>query len=104
MAKISLKVTIAGRSYPLTVNENEQESVMSAVESINQGIDNLKKNYAVKDPQDLIAMTALQLIMKKESNQNSSSTSGKVHQENLGEIDSALKLICDQIDNAAGLS
>ena len=43
MAKISLKVNIAGRSYPLTINESEKQGVLSAVESINLAIDHLKK-------------------------------------------------------------
>jgi len=44
MAKISLKVNIAGRSYPLTINEIEKEAVLSAVENINNAIESLKKN------------------------------------------------------------
>ena len=45
MAKISLKVNIAGRSYPLTVNDSEKEGVLSAVETINKAIESLRKNY-----------------------------------------------------------
>ena len=96
MAKISLKVNIAGRSYPLTINESEKQGVLSAVENINSAIDHLKKNYAVKDPQDLIAMTALQLIIKKDSNQKSADNADL----DLGPIDQALKSISDQLDAA----
>tara|TARA_Y100001978_G_C23700221_1_gene440350 strand:- start:2034 stop:2330 length:297 start_codon:yes stop_codon:yes gene_type:complete len=71
MGKVSLKVTIAGRSYPLNIKEGEKDSVIAAVSDINKSIENLKKNYAVKDPQDLIAMTALQLVMKNDSNAKS---------------------------------
>lgn len=96
MAKISLKVNIAGRSYPLTINENEKQGVLSAVENINSAIEHLKKNYAVKDPQDLIAMTALQLIIKKDSNQNSSNNTA----QDLGPIDQALQSLSKQLDEA----
>ena len=96
MAKISLKVNIAGRSYPLTINESEKQGVLSAVESINLAIEHLKKNYAVKDPQDLIAMTALQLIIKKDSNQKSSDNAV----QDLGPIDQALQSLSDQLDEA----
>ena len=68
MGKVSLKVTIAGRTYPLNIKEGEKDGVIAAVSDINKSIENLKKNYAVKDPQDLIAMTALQLVMKSDSN------------------------------------
>jgi len=96
MAKISLKVNIAGRSYPLTINESEKEGVLSAVENINAAIEHLKKNYAVKDPQDLIAMTALQLIIKKDSNQKSSNSTA----QDLGPIDQALQSLSKQLDEA----
>jgi cell division protein ZapA len=61
MGKLSLKVMVAGRSYPLTVNEGEEARVTKAAEEINKSIKMLQENYAVKDMQDLLAMTALQL-------------------------------------------
>lgn len=67
MSKLSIKVVVAGRTYPLTVNKNEQEKVMKAAEDINKAIKLLQDNYAVKDMQDLLAMTALQLASKSGS-------------------------------------
>lgn len=64
MSKLSIKVIVAGRSYPLNVHENEQEKVLRAAEEINKAIKVLQDNYAVKDMQDLLAMTALQLATK----------------------------------------
>ena len=46
MGKVSLKVTIAGRTYPLNINEEEQDSVLAAVSDINRSIEKLKKSYA----------------------------------------------------------
>lgn len=67
MEKLSLKVVVAGRTYPLTVSEGEQEKVQKAAEDINKAIHILKDNYAVKDMQDLLAMAALQLATKSKS-------------------------------------
>ena len=64
MAKTSLKVVVAGRTYPLSVNESEQESILAAAKEINDNIKVLKDNYAVKDIQDLLAMSALQIATK----------------------------------------
>jgi cell division protein ZapA (FtsZ GTPase activity inhibitor) len=64
MDKISLKVVVAGRSYPLSLNPGEEEKVNRAAEDINNAIQVLKENYAVKDMQDLLAMAALQLATK----------------------------------------
>lgn len=61
MSKISLKVVVAGRTYPLTVNAGEESKIQNAAEEINKAIKVLQENYAVKDMQDLLAMTALQL-------------------------------------------
>lgn len=71
MAKLSLKVVVAGRTYPLSVNEDEQDKVLQAAEDINKAIKLLQENYAVKDMQDLLAMTALQLATK-DGKQNTS--------------------------------
>ena len=65
MAKLSIKVVVAGRTYPLTVEETEEAGVQEAANDINKRIQFLKDNYAVKDVQDLLAMTALQVAVKK---------------------------------------
>lgn len=62
---MSLKVVVAGRTYPLSVEENEVEKVKKAASDINKAVKLLQDNYAVKDMQDLLAMTALQLGVKE---------------------------------------
>jgi cell division protein ZapA (FtsZ GTPase activity inhibitor) len=69
MGKLSLKVVVAGRTYPLTLNEGEQDKVLKAAEDINNAIKMLQDSYAVKDMQDLLAMTALQLATKPKATQ-----------------------------------
>ena len=64
MAKVSVKVVVAGRTYPISVEEPEREKIINAAADINKAIKMLKDNYAVKDMQDLLAMTALQLASK----------------------------------------
>jgi len=67
MAKLSIEVKVAGRTYPLSIDESEKEMVLSAASDINKAIKLLQDNYAVKDMQDLLAMTSLQLATKKNS-------------------------------------
>jgi cell division protein ZapA (FtsZ GTPase activity inhibitor) len=64
MDQLSIKVNIAGRSYPLTIERSEEEMIRKAADNINESVKNLKENYAVKDIQDLLAMAALQLSTK----------------------------------------
>ena len=60
MSELSIKVNIAGRTYPLTISMDEEEKIRKAVNLINSKINHLESNYAVKDKQDLLAMTVLE--------------------------------------------
>lgn len=60
MRELSIKVVIAGRTYPLTVKQDEEENVRKAAKRIEERIKEFEKNYSVKDKQDLLAMCALQ--------------------------------------------
>lgn len=93
MAKVSVKVVVAGRTYPISVEENEREKVTAAAADINKAIKMLKDNYAVKDMQDLLAMTALQLA-SKESNNNSTVDNTEL----LNKIEADLQSLSDDIE------
>ena len=67
MSKVALKINIAGRTYPLNVPESEAPAVSKAAADINKAIELLRKNYAVNDNQDLLAMSALQLLTKAQA-------------------------------------
>ena len=60
MSELSIKVVIGGRTYPLTINREDEEKIRKSVSEIENNIKNLKENYAVNDMQDLLAMTALE--------------------------------------------
>jgi len=66
---LKIKVTIAGRVYPLKVNhENEEEGMRKAAKNINDLVTKFEKNYAVSDKQDVLAMCALQFASLIEIN------------------------------------
>lgn len=67
MDKIALKIIIAGRTYPLTIKKEEESAIRSAADRINSNIQKLQGSYAVKDMQDLLAMTALQIAVQQNS-------------------------------------
>lgn len=92
MGKTSIKVILAGRNYPLTINEGEEKVVQEAVDGINNSIKRLQENYAVKDMQDLLAMTALQLATR--SSKSTPSGDEKLNEEILSE----LKRLTDSIE------
>lgn len=80
MSQLSIKVNIAGRVYPLSIDREEEEVIRKAADEINRNIKELQSNYAVKDVQDLIAMTALQFATQAIDN------SGSVENEKLIEV------------------
>jgi len=62
MNESSIQVTIAGRTYPLTVAEGEAGSVRDAAGRIDELVQRFQRDYGVSDRQDLLAMAALQLL------------------------------------------
>ncbi|GIK69681.1 MAG: cell division protein ZapA [Bacteroidetes bacterium] len=61
MPEVSLKITIAGRTYPITVQTNERETVLQAASVLSEEIIRFEKEYDVRDKQDLLAMAALKI-------------------------------------------
>lgn len=94
MSKVSLKVVVAGRTYPLTVQESEVEKVQRAAEDINKAIKQLQDNFAVRDMQDLLAMTALQLSTRG----GKAPAAGSAPQADFSEATAALKALSDDLD------
>ena len=94
MAKLSIKVVVAGRTYPLSVEEGEQEKVVNAAADINRAIKLLKDNYAVKDMQDLLAMTALQLASKDSGEKSNVEDNSQLLQK----IEDDLQSLSDDIE------
>jgi cell division protein ZapA (FtsZ GTPase activity inhibitor) len=65
--KLKINIVIAGRSYPLSVNNTkEEEGMRKAANAINKLISMYEQNYAVSDKQDVLAMCALQFASKLE--------------------------------------
>lgn len=96
MAEKNIKVKIAKRSYPLTIDSSEEEKVIGAVQMINDNINKLKGNYVVTDYVDLLAMSALEIALdsvepiKVESNSHEENLENEL--EKIGSaIDSCLK-------------
>tara|TARA_R110002012_G_scaffold322105_1_gene555812 strand:+ start:17065 stop:17361 length:297 start_codon:yes stop_codon:yes gene_type:complete len=64
--KLKIKLSIADRVYPLTIDPKQEEGLRKAAKNIEQLAKNFEKNYAVRDKQDVLAMCALQFASKIE--------------------------------------
>lgn len=61
MQESVINIKIANRSYPVTAAEGNDENLRKASQLVNQMLDQLKNNYAVRDLQDVLAMCCLEL-------------------------------------------
>ncbi|WP_281542850.1 cell division protein ZapA [Maribacter aestuarii] len=64
--KLKIKLSIADRVYPLTIDPDQEEGLRKAAKNIEQLAKKFVQNYAVRDKQDVLAMCALQFASKIE--------------------------------------
>lgn len=63
--KLKIKLSVANRVYPLTINPSQEEGLRLASQQINNLIKKFEQNYSVQDKQDALAMCALQIASSK---------------------------------------
>jgi cell division protein ZapA len=88
--KLKIKISIADRVYPLTVNPSQEEGLRSASKKIDSMIKQFEENYAVRDKQDVLAMCALQFASQVEQKQIDNAIDGVETIERLNKINSIL--------------
>jgi len=64
--RLKIKLSIADRVYPLTIDPDQEEGLRKAAKNIEQLAKKFEQNYAVRDKQDVLAMCALQFASKIE--------------------------------------
>lgn len=61
LKELSIKVNIADRYYPLKVTPEQEEIVRQAAKLINDKLKALQQEFDVRDKQDMLSMTVLEL-------------------------------------------
>ena len=87
---ISIKVSIGGRKYPLSVAKKDESLVQEIAGDLDKTLETLQNNYSVNDKQDLIAMAALQVSTKRALNQTTKSNSTEPSESMLEDLQSLL--------------
>ncbi len=62
--KLSIRVNVADRYYPLKVERENEEKIRKAARMINEKVLQYKQRYSDKDVQDFLAMASLQYVIK----------------------------------------
>ncbi len=87
--KLSIRVNVADRYYPLKVESDNEERIRKAARLINEKVLQYKQRYVDKDIQDFLAMAALQYVIRlieMEENEEDST------------VEEGLKELCQKID------
>lgn len=94
--KLKIKLSIADRVYPLTIDASQEEGLRKAAKNIEQLAKKFEQNYAVRDKQDVLAMCALQFASKIEQK-------GIDQTENTKEVTDRLKALNDLVNDKLSL-
>ena len=95
MEKLSIKVKIADREYPMKVDSEDEERIRLAGKKINEKIKLYRDQFGIDDKQDLLAMVAFDSLYEKlQAEANSSSTGESA----VDKINYLSKLISDVTD------
>ena len=94
--KLKIKISIADRVYPLTVDMSQEEGLRSASKKIDVMIKQFEENYAVRDKQDVLAMCALQFASQLEQKEIDKSVNNAEANERLNKINDLLARYLDK--------
>ena len=62
--KLSIRINVADRYYPLKIDRDNEEDIRKAARLINEKVLQYKQKYVDKDIQDFLAMASLQYVIK----------------------------------------
>ena len=65
MEKLSIKVKIADREYPMKVDARDEENIRKAGKLINERLRSYREKFGIDDKQDLLAMVAFDSTVEK---------------------------------------
>ena len=91
MEKLKIKLSIANRIYPLTIDPSQEEGLRKAALDINNMIKQLEQSYSVNDKQDVLAMCALQLATQTEEENLSEAKINEEVNSRLEKINQSIK-------------
>ena len=91
MAQQEIRINIAGRYYAMYITPEQEEVVRRIGKNIEMTIKEMENNYATKDKQDALTMTALRLMINAEFNLQKKDRELKEADEKLKEVINFLK-------------
>ena len=90
MDKLSIKLHVANRIYPMKIERKSEEFIRNAIKQIEERLKFYEENYAIKDKQDLLAMCLIEYASKFESVNNEKVVDDNGLNEKLAKIEALL--------------
>lgn len=87
---VNMSVQIAERSYPLKVQQSDEEIMNNAAKLVNDRIKEYQRNYAGKDKQDYLAMCLLNLAVENLNAQHQAQQTNRLLEEKISRLESIL--------------
>lgn len=87
----NIRITLAGRVYPMTVTAVQEESIRRVAHKIEKMFEVMGESYQVNDRQDILAMIALRLGMETELLNKENETNMKLIHQRLNRSIQALE-------------
>jgi len=87
--KLSIRINIADRYYPLKIERTDEEKIRKAAKLINDKVLQYKQKYVDKDTQDFLAMAALQYVIRVLDTED---------RNDLGPINTELRELNEELD------
>jgi len=91
MDKLSIKINIANRLYPMKIDRKSEEYIRNAVKNIEKRLKYYEENYAIQDKQDLLAMCLIEYASKFETVNNKNIVEDDGLTDRLLKLDNLLK-------------
>ncbi|GAB1857596.1 cell division protein ZapA [Flavobacteriaceae bacterium MHTCC 0001] len=89
--KLKIKLSVANRVYPLTIDAEQEEGLRKAAKNIEIMIKQFEQSYSVRDKQDVLAMCALQFASQVEQKSIDKEVRNEVVEEKLNAINLLLE-------------
>ena len=90
--KLKIKLSIANRVYPLTIEPSQEEGLRKAALQIDGMIKQFEQSYSVRDKPDVLAMCALQFASQTEQKTIDKENLSEDVEHRLEAIDQLLKV------------
>ncbi len=94
--KLSIRINIADRFYPLKIDRKDEEKIRKAARSINEKVLQYKQRYTDKDTQDFLAMAALQFVIKVIDGEDFKGDEGVEIQEKIRKLNDELENVLNK--------